>query len=354
MTEPSPRETSRVHPVVDRLAAYSWRLIVIGIVAWAVLHVLGLLRVIVFAVVAAVLLTVVLAAPARWLREHRVRPLAAAWLVVLGFLGLLALAGWVIVPPVASEFGELGPTVTEAADDVERWLIEDSPFDLDRRRLEELKEQATERAREAITSSGGVVLRSAILLFEVVAGILLALVMTFFFVKDGERFQQWALRQLPEHRHALARRMAARAWRTLGGYLRGSATLGLLEGIIIGVAMAVVGADLVLPVMVLTFMAAFVPFVGAIVAGVVAVAVTLVTAGGVPALVVAGVALAVQQLDNDLLAPVVFGKALELHPLVILLSVTAGATLAGLAGAFLAVPTAAVIINVTAEARAGD
>lgn len=340
-----------VHPTVHRLAAYSWRLIAIGVVAWVLLQVLATLRIVVFPVVVALFITVVLTPPARFLREHGVRPLAAVWAVFLGFLGIIVLAGFLIVPALADEFSDLGPTVEDGIDSVEDWLVEDSPFDLDRERIDELRDQLSDRVGEAARGSSGVILDTAVLVAEVFAGILLSLVMTFFFLKDGEKFQQWALRRIPpEHRDA-ARRGADRGWRTVAAYLRGSAILGIVEGVIIGLTLLLTGASLVVPVMVLTFLAAFVPFVGAIVAGTIAVAVALATGGFTSALIVAGVALAVQQLDNDLLAPFIFGKALDLHPLIILVSVAAGGTLAGLAGAFLAVPLTATIINVTAAVR---
>jgi putative heme transporter len=159
------------------------------------------------------------------------------------------------------------------------------------------------------------------------------------------------LARFPHHRRDLASRVGARAWRTLGGYLRGSATLGVIEGIIIGTTVWLVGGSLAIPVAVITFFAAFVPFAGAIVAGLIAVLVTLVTAGFGGAVVVAVVALLVQQLDNDFLAPWVFGKNLELHPLIVLVAITAGGTLFGAFGAFLGVPVSAVIINILAETR---
>ncbi len=121
----------------------------------------------------------------------------------------------------------------------------------------------------------------------------------------------------------------------------------------IGVAMAVVGADLIVAVMVLTFLAAFVPIVGALVAGVTATLVTLATAGPVPALIVAAVALVVQQLDNDLLGPLIYGRFLRMHPLVILLGITAGGALFGLIGTLFAVPVLAVTVNVVDEWRRG-
>lgn len=349
-----PTRPWRVHPVVERLGAYSWRLIAIGVVAWVALRILVDLRVVVFPVAAAIMLTVVLSPPAQWLRGRGARPLVAAWTVFLGFIGTIVLIGFLIVPTVADEFGDLGPTVEEAYDDVQDWIVEDSPFDVDRRRLEELKDQASDAIADAARGSSAVVVRSALLLVEVVTGLILALVLTFFFVKDGERFQRWALARIPVERHDVARRMAARAWSTLGGYLRGSATLGVLEGIVIGTTIWLAGGALAVPVSVVTFVAAFIPFVGAIVAGVLAVAVTLATAGPGQALAVAAVALVVQQLDNDFLAPFIFGKALELHPVVILLAIASGGTLAGLAGAFLAVPLTAVIINVLAELREDD
>ena len=120
---------------------------------------------------------------------------------------------------------------------------------------------------------------------------------------------------------------------------------------IIGVTSLLVGANLVVPVMVVTFLAAFVPIVGAVAAGVVAVLVALVTAGPVPALIVAAVAIVVQQLDNDLLAPVIYGRTLRLHPLVILLGIAAGGSLFGLVGTVFAVPVLAVVLNAAGEVR---
>ncbi len=125
----------------------------------------------------------------------------------------------------------------------------------------------------------------------------------------------------------------------------------MIEAIVIGAAVWIVGGRLVAAVVVVTLIGAFVPIVGAVVAGVVAVLVTLATAGTTPALIVAIVAVAVQQLDNDLLAPVIYGKSLQLHPLVILLGIACGTALFGFVGALLAVPVISVAINVLDEAR---
>jgi predicted PurR-regulated permease PerM len=351
--DPSTRRPE-VHPTVATLGAYSWRLIAIGVVAWGLINIIGALRVVVFPFVVALFLTVILNVPSSWLRQHGWRPAAAAALPFLSFLGALALTVALVVPPLSREFTDLGPTVTDGADRVENWLVDDSPFDVDHQRIDELREQAADRLGDTLNSSTGVILDTAVLALEILAGAILTLVMTFFFLKDGERFQAWALQRIPEEHRPAARRAANRGWATIGGYLRGSAALGVVEGIIIGATILLVGGGLVLPVMLVTFLAAFIPFVGAVVAGAIAVAVALATAGVGAAVIVAVVAIVVQQFDNDLLAPLVFGKTLELHPLVILVSVAAGGTLAGLAGAFVAVPLTALVINVTTAWNAGE
>jgi len=349
-----PPPPGRLNPTIDRAGAYGWRLIAIGIIVWFAVALLDRLRVVVFPVVVATFICVALWGPAHWLQRRGWPALLAVWTVFLGFIAVLTLAALLVVPAIGREFGSLGGTIEEAYGHVEAWIVEDSPIDIDRQRLDELEDQARDALRGSVSSSGGLVVKSAVLVLELVAGALLSLVLTFFFLKDGDKFVAFALRRLPPGRRDLARRLAGRGWATLGGFLRGSALLGTVEAVIIGAALWLSGGGLVAPVMVVTFAAAFVPLVGAVVAGLVAVAVALATSGLTSAVIVGVVALVVQQFDNDLLAPVVFGRMLRIHPVVILLAVAAGGTLAGLAGAFLAVPVTAVVINVVAEARAGS
>lgn len=342
----------RVHRVVARAGAYSWWLIGIGIVGLGVLWVVARLWVLVLAAAVAVLLARALDAPTRFLRARGVPRALVAAAVLVGFIVVLAGIVALLVPSIAAEFEDLGPTIEDAIDDLEDWLVEDSPFDVSRQDIEDFRDDAGDRIGEWLESQSGTLISGTVAVFEAFAGILLGLVTTFFLLKDGDRFGSWFVTQVPEYHRELATRLGARAWRTLGGYLRGSATLGVVEAIIIGMTVWLVGGQLPVPVGVITFFAAFVPFVGAIVAGLIAILVTLVTAGFAAAVVVAIVALAVQQLDNDLLAPWVFGKNLELHPLVILVAITAGGTLFGIFGTFLAVPVSAVTMNILAELRA--
>jgi putative heme transporter len=352
---PPPRRAgggARVHPVVATAGAYAWRLIGIGIVGWAVLRLMTALWVLVLAGAVAVLLARALDPVASVLRRRRLPPALVAAVTLVGFL--LAMAGIVSVlaPSIVDEFRDLGPTLEESIDDVEDWLVDDSPFDISRRDIREFREESGNRVRDVLESQSGTVVSGTVVAFEVITGLVLALVTTFFVLKDGDRFARWLLTFVPEDRRPLARRLAAKSWATLGGYLRGSATLGLIEGTIIGTTVWLVGGALAVPVGVITFFAAFLPFAGAVLAGAVAVLVTLVSAGFTPAVIVLVVAVLVQQFDNDLLAPIVFGRNLELHPLIVLGAIVAGSTLFGAFGAVLAVPVTAVTLNVVAEWRA--
>ncbi|HEX7168089.1 MAG TPA: AI-2E family transporter [Acidimicrobiales bacterium] len=349
MTEPG-RPT--VHPAVERVAAYSWRLLVIAGAFGLVLWFAGRVWPALLPLVIAALLGRALWLPNSWLRSRGLPPPVAAAATVLGFLavlsGLLALASIAL----AGEFDGVGTAITEAVDDVEEWLVDDSPFDVSRADIDRFREQASESIREALRTSSSSIIDATVLAGEVLLGIILGLIVTFFLLKDGHRFAGWVNGLLPEERRGVAAAMGSRAWETLGGYLRGAALLGIVEGAGIAIALTIVGAELALPMAMITFLAAFVPFAGATLAGVLAVLVALGTAGAAQAGIVAIIALAIQQLDNDVLAPVVYGRSLALHPLVIILSVVAGGALLGLVGGFLAVPVVAVVVNAIAEARA--
>lgn len=343
-----------VNPTIDRLGAYAWRLIGIGVVAVAILWLLAKLWVVVLAVTVAVLFSRALEPIASRLKRRGWKPGLAAVSVMLGF-GLVA-AGILaaLVPAIASEFEDLGPTIEQANDDLEDWLVDDSPFDVSRQDIEDFRQDAGDRVDEAFSESGTALVDTTMVVFEVITALLLAMITSFFMLKDGDRFGRWTLSLLPERRRPLLNRLSRRAWRTLGGYLRGAALLGIVEGTIIGLTIWIAGGALAVPVAVITFFAAFIPFVGAIVAAVIAILVTLVTGGVGAAIAVAIVAIVVQQLDNDLLAPVIYAQALSLHPLVILFAITSGSALMGPAGAIFAVPLTAVILNVLAEARAAS
>jgi predicted PurR-regulated permease PerM len=269
-------------------------------------------------------------------------------------MGFLLVVGSVLAvtgAAIAGQSDELSSTLSQGIDDVTDWLVDDSPFDVSRTDIERWRSQAGDSLQSFGSSRGAALASGAVAAMEVAAGALLALIVTFFLLKDGRRWFEWVVRARPVEERELTDRTIRRGWDAIGGYLRGAAALGGVEAAAIGATMAGVGASLIPSVMVITFLAAFVPIVGATLAGVVATLVTLVTAGPVPALIVAGVTLVVQQIDNDILAPVVYGRALRMHPLVVLLGIAAGGSLFGFVGTIFAVPFLAVTLNMIDELR---
>ena len=342
----------RVHPLVDRIGVTAWRLVGIGIVFLAAVWLLSRLWVVVLAIAMATLFSRAMNPAAVWLRRRGLKPALVAAVVLLGFALLMAGIIAALVPAITAEFEDLGPTIEQSLDDLEDWLVEDSPFDVSRTDVQDFRDQADERVSEVFSSTeSSSVVSGATVAFEVFTAFILAFFTSFFILKDGERFGRWVTTFVPQDHQPLAVRLARRGWWTLGGYLRGAAVLGIVEGIAIGVTVWLAGGTLAIPVAVITFFAAFIPFAGALVAGAIAVLVTLVTGGVGGALIVLVVAVVIQQLDNDLLAPFIYGKGLELHPLVVLFALAGGSALLGPVGALFAVPLSAIVINVVAEAR---
>ena len=185
-------------------------------------------------------------------------------------------------------------------------------------------------------------LTGALMLTQWAAAALLTLVLTFFFVKDGARLWDWVVCFFHDDKRPYVAEVGERAWSVLSAYVRGVFVVALVDATLIGLVLVVLGVPLAVPLIVLTFLAAFFPIIGSVLAGVAAVLVALVANGFATAVVVTAAIVAVQQLEGNVLYPVLVGRRLSLHPVAILLALTAGGILGGVAGAFLAVPVAAV------------
>lgn len=180
-------------------------------------------------------------------------------------------------------------------------------------------------------------------LAQVLTGVLLSVVLAFFFLKDGRGMMRSALSLLPPARRRLARAALARGWRTLSHWVHGTVLVALADAVVIGGGLLLLGVPLALPLALLTFLGGFIPIVGALVAGVVAVGVAWALVGLKAALITLTLVLAVQQLEGNVLQPFIMGRVLPLHPAVVLLAVTTGTLLAGVSGAFVAVPLLAAL-----------
>lgn len=315
-------------------------LIVIGAGIVLGLWALSQLRIVVVPVLAAILIATLLVPPTDYLRRLGVPSAIATGLVmllsVLGLAGIFALIG----PPFIEQFDELEQSVEEGIDEVVGWLVE-GPLHLERSEIDDAIERGLSTLGEQSGSIGQGVLSGASLLAEIIAGLLLLAVLVFFFVHDGRRMWSWAVSLAPRRHRETMEGAGREVWATVSGYMRGVALIAVVDAVLIGIALALIGVPLVVPLMVVVFLGAFIPLVGAFVAGAIAVLVALISEGVVAAGLVAGSIFVIQQVEGDLLYPNIVGKVIRLHPVAILLALTAGTVVAGIVGALLAVPVTA-------------
>jgi putative heme transporter len=304
---------------------------------------------VVLPVIIAVLLTTLLAPAFDWLREHGWRPAPAAALpvlvAVLVFFGLWAL----IIPGVLSQSDDLFTNLQDGARQAAGVL---EPLGVGRADVDKAIDEGLSSVQGSAVANE--VLTGAVLLTKWAAAVVLIVVLTFFFLKDGASIWEWVLELFHEDRQPMLREVGARSWGALSAYVQGVFLVATIDAVLIGAALIIVGVPVAMPLIVLTFIAAFFPVVGAFVAGAAAVLVALVANGLGAAIVILAVIVAVQQLEGNVFYPIVVGRKLQLHPVGILLALTAGGVLAGVVGAFLAVPIAAVtaaVLQYTRERR---
>lgn len=313
-----------------------------GIVVYFGFQIFSTVSVVVLAFVVAMFLAAVLWSPARWLSARGLPRAAASLTVLIGAVLLLVGIGMLIVPQIASNFDTLSSDVQEVWDSFQDWLIT-GPLGLSEADIDSYVDTFTEwlQGFGQRTLLGG-----ATAVVEFVTGFFLALIITFFLIKDGRRLLDALLERLSDEKASKIETSARIARESLAQYMGGIAIVGAFDATLIAVALWIVGAPLILPLALLVFIGAYIPLVGAFVSGLLAVAVTLVNVGIVEGLVVLAVTVAVQQFEGDVIMPLVFGQTLKLHPLVILLGVTAGGLAFGLFGAFLSVPLIAVAVSI--------
>ncbi len=293
-------------------------------------------------VVVPVLIAVLVAAAASPLVDllaRRMPRLAAVWITLLLGLVLIGGVGYLVGNAVADQWGQLRDGAVQGFQQLSDY-VESGPFGLPSTDMDQLVAQVEEVLQGSAVQSGA--LTGAAAFAQVVTGVLLAVVVLFFLLKDGRVIWGFFREQLPQREHHRFDLVGLRSSRVLGGYVRGTAAVASVDAVLIGVGLAVVGVPLALPLALLTFVSAFVPIVGAVAAGAVAVLVALVSNGPGAALIVLGIVVAVQQIEGNVLQPILMGRSLSLHPLVILLALAAGSIVAGVIGAVLAVPFAAV------------
>ncbi|HEX6602033.1 MAG TPA: AI-2E family transporter [Solirubrobacterales bacterium] len=315
-------------------------LVLIAVAVLGGLWLLGELRVVVVPVLASVLVATLLIPPADLLRRHGWPSALATGLVMVGAVAIFGGIVWLIAPAFVDQFGELETSVDEAVNEVVRWLVQ-GPFDLERKQIDEGVQNGLDSLRSNAGGIGKGVLSGASLLAEVIAGLLLMIVLVFFFVHDGRGMWEFGLSLVPRERRELVDGAGREVWTATAGYMRGVALIAVVDAVLIGIALALIGVPLVVPLMVLVFLGAFIPLVGAVASGAIAALVALISNGVVDAALVVAAIVAIQQIEGDLLYPNVVGRMIRLHPVAILLVLTAGTVVAGIIGALLSIPVAA-------------
>ncbi|EYR63383.1 permease, partial [Actinotalea ferrariae CF5-4] len=340
-------------PVLDSVprsvqvaAAWSWRLLLIAVAVAVLALGLSVGKVIWVPVVIALLLTVLLHPVAEWLvRTARVPRVLAAAVCVVGLVGLVGGLLTVVGRQLAMGFGELYGQAQEGFSALLVYLA-DSPLGVETAQIEAYiaEAQSQIQANSSTLVSGALAVTTTV--GSVLAGAVISVFVLLFFLKDGPMIGAWLVRLLPVSARHRTWEASRRGLVTLSSYVRAQILVAFVDAVGIGLGAAILGLPLVVPLTVLVFLASFVPFVGAIATGAIAVLVALVDQGPGAALAMLVIVLAVQQLEGNVLQPLLLGHAVSLHPVAVLLAVTAGSLTAGILGALLAVPLAATINTV--------
>ncbi|MDX3751186.1 AI-2E family transporter [Streptomyces sp. AK08-02] len=344
-------EPASVVPWGVRVAAEAgWRLLVLAGTLWVLMRVIGAVQLVVFAFVVALLITALLQPTvARLTRWGMPRGPATALTAILGFV-VMGLIGWFVTWQVIENTDQLSDQVQDGIDELRNWLL-NSPFHVTDKQINKIAENLRDAIGANTDSITSVGLEGVTVVVEALTGILLAAFSTLFLLYDGKRIWEWTLKLVPAAARPGVAGAGPRAWRTLTAYVRGTVIVALIDAIFIGLGIYFLDVPMAVPLAVFIFLFSFIPLVGAVASGALAVVVALVTQGVVTAVLVVAVVLAVQQIEGHVLQPFILGRAVRVHPLAVVLSVAAGGMVAGIGGAVVAVPLVAVTNTVVGYLR---
>ncbi|MFF8911659.1 AI-2E family transporter [Streptomyces olivaceoviridis] len=347
---PRPDPAEAVPWGVRVAAEAGWRLLVLAGTVWVLMRVISAIQLVVFAFVIALLVTALLQPTvARLTRRGVPRGPATALTAISGFV-VIGLMGWFVTWQVMENIDTLSNQIQSGIDDLRNWLLK-SPFHVTDKQINQIAKNLREAIganADQITSAG---LEGVQVIVEALAGILLVFFSTLFLLYDGKRIWQWFLKLVPAAARPGVAGAGPRAWRTLTAYVRGTVLVALIDAIFIGIGIYFLDVPMAVPLAVFIFLFSFIPLVGAVASGALAVIVALVTQGVFTAVMTLVVVLAVQQIEGHVLQPFILGRAVRVHPLAVVLTVAAGGMVAGIGGAVVAVPLVAVTNTVVGYLR---
>jgi predicted PurR-regulated permease PerM len=323
-----------------RIGAYAWA--VVGIVAVLIIlgQILGRVSIVAIPLALALFPAAVLTPLADRLKRRGMRDALVATLLVVGTVLVISGIITVLVPVVADQIDTISEEFREGFEELRAFLAR-GPFGLAPVDLDELIDRARQQVQAADVLSSGTVGNVAGQAGRFLTGLVAFVIALFFYLKDGPALAAWLRRQFPSAARDDASAIGGLVWTTIGSYFRGQLLVALIDAVGITIGLLVLRVPLALPIGVLVFFGSLFPVVGAFVSGLLAVVVALATRGPVVALIVLAVVLGVQQLEGNLLQPLILGRATQLHPLAVVAALLAGGSLLGILGAFLAVPVVA-------------
>jgi putative heme transporter len=337
-------EAESVEPLIRKAAAWAWRLLVILAAAVALLWVVQKLEVVVVPVLLALMVSALLVPAVDWLDLRGLPRGAAVALVMLG--GFAIFGGILTFVIVQFVYGlpDLTEQISRSIDSSRRWLME-GPLHLRGEQISNAGNaaiQALHNNQSKLTSGA---LSTAATITELVTAAVLTLFTLIFFLYGGRNIWQYVTKIFPEGARERVRAAGFAGYVSLIGYVRATFLVALTDAAGVGTGLAIMGIPLALPLSSIVFLGAFIPLIGALVSGLLAVVVALLAKGLVYALITFGLLIAVNQLEAHLLQPLVMGRAVSIHPLAVVLAISTGGVLAGIVGALLAVPTVAFLNN---------
>jgi predicted PurR-regulated permease PerM len=334
-------------------AAWSWRLLLLAIAAYIVARVAAVLYVVVVPCAAAILLTALLQPLAGRLRRAGLGPLGATWCTLLLAIAALAGAVFLVTSRVRAEYPTLVTQFKHTTAQVQSWLA-GPPFHLRTGSLQTLSNDVVKYLSQHKSLVEGTVVTGSRIVVEILAGVVLCFFVSFFLIKDGDRIWAALTGRLEAGRKRRTDLAGHAAWQAIVYYVRGTVVVAAIHAVVMGITLTIMGAPLVAPLALFMFLAAFVPLVGVLVAGGLAILVVLATKGWIAALILFGILVVMNQLEGHLLQPQVVGKMVRLHPLAVILVLAVGGVVAGIAGAVVAVPITAAVTSAARALREDD
>lgn len=331
-------EVARRVPLGLRVsAAWSWRIIVLGIVVGAFFWMFTTLSTLFVPLIIALLIAAPLERVVHHLERWHVPRGLGALLSILVLLGVVSFLLGAASTSIVAGFGDLKDAALEGFQQFMDWLAQ-GPLHMSEDQLDQIVNQVQGWATDNASGIASGALGAASTIGGVAASAVIALFALFFFLRDGRKLWVWSARLVPGDSSERVDRAGIHAWNTLRRYTQTTVFVAFVDAVGIGIAAWILGVPLALPIAILVFLFSFIPMFGATLSGAIASLVALVDGGPTTALLMLGAVLLVQQLEGNVLYPWLFGKALSLHPLVVLLTISAGTITLGLVGAVIAVP----------------